>query len=159
MSTLFTSSVFRCLEVSPTHVLAEQKIDQNGLRPGGFVPGPVQFSLADLVLWYLTSAAINRIEPMALTSDLSIRFLRPGQGQMLYARADLDKAGRLMIVGTVKIWVDDPRTSRSPSPKAPTYCCPARLGAPSHDPHLGTGIGQRQPGCAHCRPAGHGSTT
>ena len=94
MSTLFTSSVFRCLEVSPTHVLAEQKIDQNGLRPGGFVPGPVQFSLADLVLWYLTSAAINRIEPMALTSDLSIRFLRPGQGQMLYARADLDKAGR-----------------------------------------------------------------
>ena len=51
MSTLFTSSVFRCLEVSPTHVLAEQKIDQNGLRPGGFVPGPVQFSLADLVLW------------------------------------------------------------------------------------------------------------
>ena len=39
--------------------------------------------------------------------DLSIRFLRPGQGQMLYARADLDKAGRLMIVGTVKIWVDD----------------------------------------------------
>jgi uncharacterized protein (TIGR00369 family) len=123
MSTLFTSSVFRCLEVSPTHVLAEQKIDQNGLRPGGFVPGPVQFSLADLVLWYLTSAAINRVEPMALTSDLSIRFLRPGQGEMLYARADLDKAGRLMIVGTVKIWVDD-REDKPISVAQGTYVLP-----------------------------------
>ncbi|MDG1368040.1 MAG: PaaI family thioesterase, partial [Acidimicrobiales bacterium] len=47
------------------------------------------------------------IEPMALTSDLSIHFLRPAQGTTLWARADLDKAGRLMVVGTVKIWVDN----------------------------------------------------
>ena len=123
MATQWTKTPFRCLEVSPTHVLAEQDIDQNGLRPGGFVPGPVQFSLADLALWYLTSAAIDRIEPMALTSDLSIRFLRPGQGEKLYARATLDKAGRLMVVGTVTIWVDD-REDKPISVAQGTYVLP-----------------------------------
>lgn len=123
MPAAFTRSTFECLEVSPTHVLARQEIDQNGLRPGGFVPGPTQFALADLALWYLTSAAIDRIEPMALTSDLSIRFLRPGQGDMLYARADLDKAGRLMVIGSVKIWVDD-RDDKPISVAQGTYVLP-----------------------------------
>ena len=103
----WTNRPNQCLEISPTHALAVQDIDQKGLRPGGFVPGPTLFSLADLALWYLTFGATNRIEPMAMTSDLSIRFLRPAQGQTLWARADLDKAGRLMVIGTVKIWVDD----------------------------------------------------
>ena len=40
-------------------------------------------------------------------SDLAIRFLRPAQGERAYARADLEKAGRLMVVGTVRIWMDD----------------------------------------------------
>ncbi len=96
-----------CLEISPTHALAVQTIDPNNLRPGNLVPGPTLFALADLALWYLTFGAIDRIEPMALTSDLSIRFLRPAQGEKAYARADLDKAGRLMVVGTVKLWMDD----------------------------------------------------
>lgn len=97
----------RCLEISPTHAVAVQELDPTKLRPGGFVPGPTLFALADLVLWYLTFGAIDKIEPMALTSDLSIRFLRPAQGARAYARADLDKAGRTMVVGTVKIWMDD----------------------------------------------------
>ena len=114
---------YRCVEISPTHVLCEQVVDQVNLRPGGFIPGPVQFQMADLALWYLTFGAINRIEPMALTSDLSIRFLRPGQGETLYARADLDKAGRLMVVGTVKIWVDD-REDKPISVAQGTYVLP-----------------------------------
>ncbi len=97
----------RCLEISPTHALAVQEIDPDRLRPGALVPGPTLFALADLVLWYLTFGAIDRIEPMALTSDLSIRFLRPAQGEKAYARADLEKAGRLMVIGTVRIWMDD----------------------------------------------------
>ena len=74
---------------------------------GNLVAGPTQFALADLVLWYLTFGALGRIEPMALTSDLSIRFLRPAQGTHAYARADLEKAGRTMVIGTVRIWMDD----------------------------------------------------
>lgn len=96
-----------CIEISPTHAVTSQVINQDNLRPGGFVPGPTMFSIADVVLWYLVFGTVDRIEPMALTSDLSIRFLRPAHGQTLWARADLDKAGRLMMIGTVKIWVDD----------------------------------------------------
>ena len=97
----------RCLEISPTHAVAVHDVDQTTLRPGALVSGPTLFALADLVLWHLTFGAIGRIEPMALTSDLSIRFLRPAQGERAYARADLEKAGRMMVVGTVRIWMDD----------------------------------------------------
>ncbi len=96
-----------CIDIGPTFAVARHEIDQSRLRPGGFVPGPTMFSMADLVLWYLCFGALNRVEPMALTSELSIRFLRPAQGQTLFARADLDKAGRTSVVGTVKLWMDD----------------------------------------------------
>lgn len=119
----WTNRPNRCLEISPTHAVAVQDIDQNSLRPGGFVPGPTMFSLADLALWYLTFGAVNRIEPMALTSDLSIRFLRPAQGERAYARADLEKAGRLMIIGTVRIWMDE-RDDKPVATAQGTYVLP-----------------------------------
>jgi len=114
-----------CTDIGPRHAMATQVINQENLRPGGFVPGPTMFSMADVVLWYLSFGTVNRIEPMALTSDLSIRFLRPAQGQKLWARADLDKAGRLMVVGTVKIWVDDAPDRRVATAQG-TYVMPQR---------------------------------
>ena len=112
-----------CVEISPTHAVARYMVDQGGLRPGGFVPGPTQFSIADLTLWYLAFGALDRVEPMALTSELSIRFLRPAQGEVMWARADLDKAGRTSVVGTVKIWMDD-RPERLVSTGQGTYAVP-----------------------------------
>ncbi|MEM7287863.1 MAG: PaaI family thioesterase [Actinomycetota bacterium] len=113
----------RCVEVSPTHALARSVTADVSLRPGGFIPGPTQFSLADVALWYLAFGALDRVEPMALTSELSIRFLRPAQGEIMWARADLDKAGRSSIVGTVKIWMDD-RPDRLVSTAQGTYALP-----------------------------------
>ena len=51
--------------------------------------------------------ALDRFEPMALTSELSIRYLRPAVGKTLYAKATLDRAGRRAVVGTLQVWVDD----------------------------------------------------
>ena len=113
----------RCVEISPTHALAKTVTADVSLRPGGFIPGPTQFSLADVVLWYLAFGALDRIEPMALTSELSIRFLRPAQGETMWARAELDKAGRSSVVGTVKIWMDD-RPDRLVSTTQGTYALP-----------------------------------
>lgn len=112
-----------CIEIGPTHALVRYDIAQDSLRPGGFVPGPTQFSIADVALWYLSFAALNRVEPMAMTSELSIRFLRPAQGQAMWARADLDRAGRSSVVGTVKIWMDD-RPDRLVSTAQGTYALP-----------------------------------
>ena len=93
------------------------------LRPGGFISGPTQFARVDAVLWYLTFGAIGRIEPMALTSELSIRFLRPAQGTVLWAKATLDVAGRRNVVGTVRVWCDD-RVDKPTATAQGTYVLP-----------------------------------
>ncbi|HEX4901364.1 MAG TPA: PaaI family thioesterase [Acidimicrobiales bacterium] len=95
-----------CVEVGPTHAVARRDVDPGVLRPGGYVSGPVQFGLADAALWYLVFGSIGRVEPMALTSELSIRFLRPAQGSTMWARATLESAGRRSIVGSVRVWAD-----------------------------------------------------
>ena len=53
------------------------------------------------------ASALGRIEQMALTSELSIRFLRPAIGKVVWARADVDIMTRRSIVGTVRVWMDD----------------------------------------------------
>ena len=93
------------------------------LRPGGFISGPTQFAVADAALWYLAFGALGRIEPMALTSELSIRFLRPAQGSVVWARATLDSVSRRNVVGTVRVWVDD-RDAKATSVAQGTYALP-----------------------------------
>ena len=102
----FPGTSGECIEVGATYAVARHVVVPTLLRPGGFVSGPTQFGLADAVLWYALFGAVG-IEPMALTSELSIRYLRPAQGEILYARADLVAVGRRNVVGTVGLWVDD----------------------------------------------------
>ena len=85
--------------------------------------GRPNFALADAALWYLVFGAIGRVEPMALTSELSIRFIRPAIGETLWARATLDVAGRRNVVGTVRIWVDE-REDRATAVAQGTYALP-----------------------------------
>jgi len=112
-----------CLEIGPRHALGRRITGPDTMRPGGFISGPTQFGLADAVLWYALFGAVG-IEPMALTSELSIRFLRPGQGSVLYARGELQAVGRRNVVGTVSLWVDD-RTDRLVAVAQGTYVRPA----------------------------------
>ena len=112
-----------CTEVSPVHAVGRLEVSPESIRPGGFVSGPTQFGLADAVLWYLTFGVLGRVEPMALTSELSIRYLRPAQGKVLWAHADLEKAGRTSIVGTVRLWMDD-QPDRRVSAAQGTYALP-----------------------------------
>lgn len=112
-----------CSDLGPTHAVARRPVDSGAIRPGGFVSGPTQFGLADAALWYLVFGAIGRIEPMALTSELSIRFLRPAQGSVLWARASLESAGSRSIVGSVKVWCDD-REGKPSSVAQGTYVLP-----------------------------------
>lgn len=117
-----------CVEVRPTEALARLEIAAGALRPGGFVSGPTQFGLADAALWYLVFGAIGRIEPMALTSELSIRFLRPAQGSVLWARAVLESAGRRNVVGSIRVWCDE-REAKPSATAQGTYALPAQSGA------------------------------
>jgi acyl-coenzyme A thioesterase PaaI-like protein len=44
---------------------------------------------------------------MAVTSEMSIRFLRPAQDSDLLGRATINSIGARRIVGTVEMWVED----------------------------------------------------
>ncbi len=124
VSAAFPGSSNTCVELGHDWATARLTPDTSSLRPGGFISGPTQFGLADAALWFLAFGAIGRIELMALTSELSIRYLRPAAGDVLWARASLDNAGRRNVVGTVRLWVDD-RESKPTAVAQGTYVLPS----------------------------------
>lgn len=95
-----------CDELGGRHCLVSMDVPLSAIRPGGLISGPTQFSMADLALWFAVFGAVG-LEAMALTSELSIRFVRPAGGRQLRARADLHSVGRKNIVGSVVIWTHD----------------------------------------------------
>ncbi len=128
----FSGTGNTCFELGDNYAIARREVQQEEIRPGGFVSGPTQFGLADAALWYVTFVGIGRIEPMAMTSELSIRYIRPAAGDVLWAKATIDVAGRRSVVGTVSIWTSDPE---KPSAVAQgTYMLPhTPTSTPSHD--------------------------
>jgi len=121
---LFPGTGNSCVEIGDGYAVAQRSVDDTMIRPGGFISGPTQFGLADAALWYMVFASIGRIEPMALTSELSIRYLRPARGTIVRARATLDSAGRRNVVGTVRVWCDD-REHKPTATAQGTYVLPA----------------------------------
>ena len=99
---------FRCEEFGEGWALARWTYRADALRPGGYVPGPTLFGLADVALWFACFTVLG-LEPMAVTSDLSIAFLRPARGSDVLARAELLKVGRSRLYGQVDLWVDGAR--------------------------------------------------
>lgn len=96
---------YRCTESGTGFAVVRWAYDPSTLRPGGLISGPTQFALADLALWFLTFTVVG-LAPMAVTSEISIQYLRPAAGGDLVARADLLRAGKSKIAGTVRLWVD-----------------------------------------------------
>ncbi|MCX6521508.1 MAG: PaaI family thioesterase [Actinobacteria bacterium] len=97
----------RCEQVGERWATAILPTDAINLRPGGIISGPTVFGICDAALYYACFTAIG-IEPMTLTSELSIRFMRPARGEVLRARADLHQVGRRSIIGSIVAWTDDP---------------------------------------------------
>lgn len=119
----FPAIPYRCVEVGPDFVVVAHDTDPAALRPGGFVSGPTQFALCDTALWFVTWVALGRVELMALTSELSIRYLRPAQGARVYCRAQLESVSRRNVVGTCWVWCDD-RRDRVTATAQGTYALP-----------------------------------
>ena len=96
---------YRCEETGPGVAVARWPYDATQLRPGSLISGPTQFALADLAFWFMTFSVVG-LAPMAVTSELYIVFLRPAAGADLIARAELLRAGKTKITGSVRLWVD-----------------------------------------------------
>jgi acyl-coenzyme A thioesterase PaaI-like protein len=96
-----------CEAVGNRWAIARLETSNTTLRPGGIISGPTVFGVCDGALYYACFTVLG-IVPMALTSEMSIRFLRPARGPVLRARAELHHAGRRSLIGTVIAWTDDP---------------------------------------------------
>jgi uncharacterized protein (TIGR00369 family) len=94
----------RCHALGHRQATARWIYDPSELRPGGYISGPRMFGLADCALWFATFTETG-LQAMSLTSELSIRFLRPAIGGDLFARATLESVGKRRLVGSVQLWV------------------------------------------------------
>jgi uncharacterized protein (TIGR00369 family) len=77
------------------------------LRPGGTIAGPTLMSLADTAGYVIVMAHVGA-ELMAMTSTLTINFLRAAKPGEIHAEAELLSLGRRNAVCDVRIWTDDP---------------------------------------------------
>ena len=103
----FPGTSNRCEDVGHGWAVARLAADAATLRPGGIISGPTVFGLCDAALYYACFTVIG-IEPMTLTSEMSIRFVRRAQGADIRARAELHDIGRRSLVGTIVAWTDTP---------------------------------------------------
>jgi uncharacterized protein (TIGR00369 family) len=75
------------------------------LRPGGTISGPTMMELADFAMYVAVFSAVGA-QPLAVTINLNINFLRkPAQADLL-AEAKLLKVGKRLAVGEVAIYSD-----------------------------------------------------
>jgi uncharacterized protein (TIGR00369 family) len=100
-----SADMYRCVDIGDGFAVARWTYDPALNRPGGFISGPTQFTICDTALWYLSFTVLG-LQPMAVTADLNITFLRPAVGGDLVGRAELIRAGRARIFGEVRVWVD-----------------------------------------------------
>src|SRR5262252_6705371 len=79
-----------------------QAYREDFIRPGGTISGPTMMALADFAMYVAVLGAIGPV-PLAVTTNLSINFLRkPGPADLL-AEAKLMKLGKRLAVGEVAI--------------------------------------------------------
>ena len=76
--------------------------DQSSLRPGGTVSGPTMMELADFAMYVAVFSAVGP-QPLAVTTNLTINFLRKPARADLVAEAHLMKLGKRLAVGEVTI--------------------------------------------------------
>ncbi|MBI2716529.1 MAG: PaaI family thioesterase [Rhizobiales bacterium] len=73
------------------------------LRPGGTISGPTMMELADFAMYVAVFSAIGP-QPLAVTTNLTINFLRKPAQADLIADAKLLKVGKRLAVGEVAIY-------------------------------------------------------
>ncbi len=82
-----------------------QRYNARSLRPGGTLSGTTMMSLGDFAMYVAVLAAVGW-EPLAVTTNLNINFLKKPAARDLVAEARLIKLGRRLAVGEIGIRSD-----------------------------------------------------
>ena len=79
-----------------------KRIDTRHLRPGGTVAGPTLMAIADAAVYLALQTEAPLLE--AVTSQLTIHFLRKPAARDLLVRARILRRGRTLAVGEVLLY-------------------------------------------------------
>ncbi len=85
------------IEVSPAKVVVRMDTDERHIRAGGTVSGPTLFSLADMGGYACVLSHVGR-EALAVTTNLNINFMRKAEPGPLFARCNILKLGKRLMV-------------------------------------------------------------
>lgn len=103
----FGVSSHTCTEVGDGWAVARFDVSRGALRPGSIISGPAVFGLVDAAITFAAWTRIG-VEPMLLTSELSIRYARPARGEVLFTRGEIHSVSRRTVIGSAYAWTDDP---------------------------------------------------
>jgi uncharacterized protein (TIGR00369 family) len=78
---------------------------ETSLRPGGTVSGPVMMALADFTMYLAVLSAVGWV-PLAVTTNLTINFLKKPAARDLLAEARVIKLGKRLAFGEIGIRAD-----------------------------------------------------
>lgn len=106
-----TDMDMRCTDVGDGWATVQWEYGPRWLRPGNYISGPLLMAMADTALYCAVFGRIGRIEPMAVTSELTTHFLRPAVDSDVTARAELLRISGRAAYGEVRLTLDaDPTT-------------------------------------------------
>lgn len=97
----------RVAHVEPARLTMVQSCGEKALRPGGVVSGPTLMALADAAVYAMVLAHIGEV-PMAVTTSLTMHFLRPTAPGEVHAEVRLLRLGRRIATCDVSVWSGDP---------------------------------------------------
>lgn len=124
---LGTHFAFECEAIRHGWIRLRLPFDERYLRPGDAISGPTVFTLADTALFGAVLSMIGE-QPMAVTADMNLHFLRRAGRADLFAQAQILKLGRRLAVGEVALFSGD--DARPVAHAVGSYALPAPRLAP-----------------------------
>jgi len=97
---IWSSGLYEVEAIGPMSARVRLNFHPDHLRPGGTISGPSLFALADLALYVAILAQIGR-QPLAVTTNLNINFVRKPAPRDVVGEARLIKLGKRLAVGDV----------------------------------------------------------
>ncbi len=108
---LFLAQVFPQIDIGRAYIVEEtrhgfarmrMRYGDHLLRPGGTISGPAMFSLADVAMYAAVLASIGPVAH-AVTTSLTINFLRKPDQRDMIGEARLLKLGKRLAVGEIAL--------------------------------------------------------
>ncbi|WP_413204005.1 PaaI family thioesterase [Rhodospirillum sp. A1_3_36] len=93
----------RTEEIQGGHALLRMPYRPDLTRPGGTISGPAMMALADVAMYAVVLSLVGRVE-LAVTTNLSINFLRKPPSHDILAESHVLKEGKRLVVAEVELF-------------------------------------------------------